>query len=171
LGPQVVAGRTTLRLRLPDAAWVDVEVARAAIHRAESRVTNRHWTHAWGPALIAMLITQRQLLPTEQLTWTETRAELADIRLRALEAHAAAALGIGETELPAAARTGRQLVHLAPLRESGCLILMRALADQSNAAEAHRVYANLTRILRDELGISPSPTSRAAHDLLLHRLA
>ena len=38
---------------------------------------------------------------------------------RALETYAAAALGTGGTELPAAVRASRQLIRLVPLRESG----------------------------------------------------
>jgi pentatricopeptide repeat protein len=84
-----------------------------------------------------------------------------------LEAYAAAALGTGGTELPAAVRAGRQLVRLVPLRESGYQVLMRALAGEGNVAEALGVYADLRRVLRDELGISPSPASRAVYEGLL----
>jgi DNA-binding SARP family transcriptional activator len=34
-------------------------------------------------------------------------------------------------------------------------------------AEALGVYADLRRVLRDELGISPSPASRAVYETLL----
>ena len=91
------------------------------------------------------------------------------IRLRALEAYAAAAPGMGGTELPGAVRAGRQLTGLAPLRESGyqVLILMRALASQGNVAEALHVHARLCQVLRGELGISPSAATQAVYHHLL----
>jgi DNA-binding SARP family transcriptional activator len=39
LGPGVIDGRSSLRLRLGEDCPVDVEAARKAVHRAESRVT------------------------------------------------------------------------------------------------------------------------------------
>jgi DNA-binding SARP family transcriptional activator len=91
------------------------------------------------------------------------RQQLQQIRLRALQAYATAALGISGTELPAAERASRQLIALAPLRENGYQILMRALACQGNAAEALRVYAALCDLLRDELGVAPCATTQAVH--------
>ena len=87
--------------------------------------------------------------------------------MRALEAYAAAALGTGGTELPAAVRAGRQLVRLVPLRESGYQVLMQALACQGNVAEALRVYTDLCDTLRDELGVTPSSRTQAVYDGLL----
>ncbi|MGO9504591.1 MAG: AfsR/SARP family transcriptional regulator [Streptosporangiaceae bacterium] len=74
---------------------------------------------------------------------------------------------MGGTELPAAVRAGRQLVTLAPLRETGYQVLMRALAAQGNVAEALNVHASLREILRDELGISPCAATQAVYDQLV----
>ena len=168
LGPEAVEGRSRLRLRLGDDAWVDVEAAEQAVHRAESQVALDGWTQAWAPSLVALFVAEREFLPGEDTSWVdEERRQLAEVRLRALEAYAAAALGIGGTELPAAVRAGRQLVRLVPLRESGYQVLMRALACQGNAAEALRVYTGLCEVLRDELGVSPSATTQAVYDQLL----
>jgi DNA-binding SARP family transcriptional activator len=168
LGPGVVDGRTSVRLRFGDDVWVDVEVAEQAVHRAETRIVHEDWPGAWGPALAALFIADREFLPGEEAPWIEDeRARLSDIRLRAIEAYAASALGIGGTELPAAVRAGRRLVSLVPLRESGYQLLMRALAGQGNQAEALSVHADLCRILRDELGASPSKATQAVHQALL----
>ena len=48
LGADSLDGRSALRLCLPD-AWVDLEAAAEAIHRAESSVAQQDWTRAWGP--------------------------------------------------------------------------------------------------------------------------
>jgi SARP family transcriptional regulator, regulator of embCAB operon len=168
LGPPVLQGRTSVRLQLTEDAWVDVEAAGQAVHRAESRVALRDWGPAWAPSLTAMFIAERDFLPGEDAAWiSEQRRHLADIRIRALEAHAAAALGTGGTELPAAIRTGRQLVRLVPLREAGYQVLMRSLAAKGDVAEALGVHAELCRTLREELGISPSPATQTLFESLL----
>jgi DNA-binding SARP family transcriptional activator len=166
-GADVVDGRSALRLWLPG-AWVDLEAAAEAIHRAESAVVQQDWARAWGPALTAMLVAERGFLPGEDAPWIdEIRHQLTETRLRALECYAAAGLGLGRTELAAAVRAGRQLTRLAPLRESGYRYLMQALAAQGNLAEALDVYGQLSECLRDQLGVSPSPASRELYQLLL----
>jgi SARP family transcriptional regulator, regulator of embCAB operon len=168
LGPGVLGGRSSVCLRLGDDARVDVEVAVEALHRAESQVALGRWKHAWGPSLVALFVAEREFLPGEDAPWIdEQRLRLAEVRLLALEAYAAAALGTGGTELPAAVRAGRQLVSLVPLRESGYHVLMRALACQGNVAEALRVYTELCEVLRNELGVSPCATTQAVYDHLL----
>jgi DNA-binding SARP family transcriptional activator len=166
-GADTVDGRSTLRLCLPD-AWVDLEAAVEAIHRAESSVAQQDWTRAWGPALTALFAAERGFLPGEDASWIdEVRHGLADLHLRALECYAAAGLGLGGTELAAAVRAGRQLTRLAPLRESGYRYLMRALAAEDNLAEALGVYGQLSECLRDQLGVSPSPATRDLYERLL----
>ena len=44
---------------------------------------------------------------------------------------------------------------------------MRALAEQGNVAEALRVYAELSEVLREQLGVSPCASSQAVFDRLL----
>jgi DNA-binding SARP family transcriptional activator len=167
LGAESLDGRSALRLCLPD-AWVDLEAAAEAIHRAESAVAQREWARAWGPALTALFAAERGFLPGEDAPWIdEIRHQLAELRLRALESYAAATLGLGGAELTAAVRAGRQLTRLAPLRESGYRYLMRALAAQDNLAEALGVYGQLSECLREQLGVSPSPATRALYAELL----
>ena len=60
----------------------------------------------------------------------------------------------------AAVRVGTRIVEVAPFRESGYRLLMRALAAQGNQAEALRIYDGLRATLRDQLGVSPSPASQ-----------
>jgi SARP family transcriptional regulator, regulator of embCAB operon len=166
-GADTVDGRSTLRLCLP-ATWVDLEAAAEAIHRAESSIAQQDWARAWGPALTAMFVAERGFLPGEDAPWIdEVRHHLTEIRLRALESYAAAGLGLGGTELAAAVRAGRQLIRLAPLRESGYRYLMQALTAQDNLAEALGVYGQLSECLRDQLGVSPSPASRELYQRLL----
>jgi DNA-binding SARP family transcriptional activator len=167
LGSDAVDGRSTVRLCLGE-AWVDLEAAAEAIHRAESSVVQQDWRRAWGPALTALFVAERDFLPGEDAPWIdEIRHQLTELHVRALECYAAAGLGIGGTELAAAARASRQLIQLAPLRESGYRYLMRALAAQDNLAEALGIYGQLSECLRDQLGVSPSPATRELHERLL----
>ncbi|MCW2750274.1 MAG: DNA-binding transcriptional activator of the family [Aeromicrobium sp.] len=166
-GPDAVDGRSVLRLDLPN-AWVDLEAAVEAIHRAESAVAQHDWTRAWGPVLLALFVAQRGFLPGEDAPWiTEIRDQLSLLRLRALECYAATELGLGGAELAGAERAGRQLIPLAPLRESGYRHLMQALADQDNLAEALAIYSDLGIYLREQLGVSPSPATVALYQRLL----
>ncbi len=110
-GADAVDGRSTIRLCLPE-AWVDLEAAAEAIHRAESSVAQQGWARAWGPALTALFVAERDFLPGEDAPWIdEIRHQLTELRLRALECYAAAGLGLGGTELAAAVRAGRQLTR------------------------------------------------------------
>ena len=131
---------------------MDVEAAIEAAHRAESAIALREWPRAWGPALLALFVAEREFMPGDDSPWIDAqRQQMADVHLRALEAYAATGLGVGGTELAAAARAGRRLVKLAPFRESGYELLMRALSRQGNPAEALRVHSELCHVLRDEL--------------------
>ncbi len=161
-------GLDGLRLALPGSAWVDLEAARAAIHRAESAIALGQWGRAWGAAQITLFTARRGFLPGHDLPWISAiRRELEILHLRALEAYADASLRLGGTELATAERSAADLVARAPFRESGYRLLMAALAERGNVAEALRVYDNLLVLLRDELGVAPSPPIRELHARLL----
>ncbi|HEU0304415.1 MAG TPA: BTAD domain-containing putative transcriptional regulator [Gaiellaceae bacterium] len=158
------------RLELPPDAWVDIEAAEDAVHRAESAIAQRDFHRAWGPSQVAMFIAGRPFLPGEDAAWIdEMRRRLDELHLRALEAYAQAGLGIGGTELAAAVRTGRELMRREPYRETGYRLLMEALASEGNVAESLRVYDDLRRRLRDDLGVAPSPPTQELHRQLLQR--
>ena len=168
VGPEVVTGRSEIELVLPADAFVDVEAALDGLHRAESLVANGKWAEAWGPSGVAYHIASRPLLQGHDRPWLdEWRRRLDDVRLRGLECFAAARLGLGGPTLPQAADCARMLIDLAPYRETGHLILMEALERGGNAAEAMRVYDRLRLLLRDELGLAPSPAVQSVYRRLL----
>jgi pentatricopeptide repeat protein len=108
------------------------------------------------------------LLGAHDRPWLEEwRRRLDDVRLSGLECLAAASLGLGGPELPQAANCARQLIELAPFRETGYRILMEALERSGNVAEALRVYDQLRLTLHKELGIAPSPAVQAVYRRLL----
>jgi len=152
----------------PQADWVDVEAAAASLHRAESALAQGDPQGAWAPAQVAMFVTGRPFLAGEDAPWIdEERRSLSGLHVRALEAYAAATVGIGGTELAAAVRAARRLVELEPYRETVHRILMDALDREGNTAEALRVYDSLRCRLRDDLGITPSQPTQDLHRRLL----
>lgn len=168
LGHGLLGARGDIRLALPAEAWVDIEAARAGIHSAESAQALGQWGRAWGAAQISLFVARRGFLPGEDLEWAAPiRAELDDMYVRALETYASAALHVGGAELPTAERAARELIAAAPFRESGHRTLMRALAAQGNHAESIAAFGRMREVLSDELGIDPSPASRALHERLL----
>jgi DNA-binding SARP family transcriptional activator len=156
------------RLELGDGIRIDIEQALAAIHRAETALANEEWAEAWGPSMVALFTAQRGFLPGEDAPWiSERRRALEDLETRALECYAAATLGIGGAEVLGAERASRRLIEREPYRESGYRLLMQAMAQRGNVADALRVYEQLKGLLRDELGVSPSPSTQALHVSLL----
>jgi hypothetical protein len=63
IGPDLVSGRAEIALVLPEGAEVDVEIALAELHSAESAVVTGDWPRAWFAALSALFIARRPLLP------------------------------------------------------------------------------------------------------------
>lgn len=168
LGPEILSGRTGLRLNLPADAHIDVEDGLAAIHEAQSAVALGDWKRAWAPALRAQLIARRPLLPEHDTPWLDHwRRRLDEVHDLALESYAASCLGIGGTELPGAERTARRVLERSPLRETAYALLMDALAAQGNVAEAMRVYERARNTLDQELGITPGQAIQEAHARLL----
>lgn len=168
LGNEYVVGRSDLQLLLPANARVDVERAMRAAHEAESACSLQEWPRAWGASLCAQLVAKRILLGEYEAAWIdEWRRALDEALVRSLECYATACLGLGGTELAGAERAARQLVRAAPLRESATGLLIRALEQQENAAEALLAYESLRQRLRDELGVSPAEPLQAAYRRLL----
>jgi len=148
--------------------WVDIEAATAALHRAESALTLGRPHDAWGPSQVAMFVFGRPFLAGEEAPWLDVeRSRLAGLHARALESYAGSTLGVGGTELAAAVRSSRRLVELEPYRETGHRLLMEALAEQGNPAEALLVYESLRTRLREDLGTAPSPETQALYRRLL----
>jgi SARP family transcriptional regulator, regulator of embCAB operon len=170
LGAEVLSGRSEIHLRLPHDAWIDLEAAEEAIHRAEAAVTQGDWARGWGPSLVALFTARRGFLPRHDLPWAdEHRRRLEQIRIAALECYAAVALGVGGSELAPGERVARELIELAPYREHSHALLMQILTARGNSAEALRVYETLRQRLRDELGATPAPELRDLQEQLLHR--
>jgi DNA-binding SARP family transcriptional activator/tetratricopeptide (TPR) repeat protein len=168
LGTGALAGRDTVELHLPEATWVDVEAAETAIQAAEAALASSDWKQAWAHANVALNISSRPFLAGFDAPWVEeVRRELAELQIRARESIARAGIGLGGSELAGAERSARELVRTAPFRESGYVLLMRALVASGNTAEALRAYERLRLVLGEELGTAPGAEIQALHRRLL----
>jgi SARP family transcriptional regulator, regulator of embCAB operon len=168
VGSAVLTGRSEIELVLASDTFVDVEAALEGIHRAESHAARGEWAETWGPAGVAYHVASRPLLQGHDLPWLdEWRRRLGDVRLRGLECLAAARLGLGGPTLTQAEACARQLIELAPYRETGYRILMETLEQQGNVAEALLAYERLRVLLHDELGVEPSGSVQRVYRRLL----
>jgi DNA-binding SARP family transcriptional activator len=170
LGADHLQGRTGVELLLPQAIFVDVEAALEGAHRAETCIAEGRWAQAWGPAGIAYHVGSRLFLSGLEAPWIDQwRRRLEEVRLRGLECFVAAGLGLGGPALAQAEERARLLTELAPYRETGHGMLMEALERRGNVAEALRAYERLRGLLRQELGIAPSPALQDLHRRLVRQ--
>lgn len=168
LGADALAGRDTIELRLPEDTWVDVEAAEGSMRIAENSLQAEDWREAWIQAHVSLNVAGRPFLSGFEAPWVaEVREDMAEMELRAREVIARAAIGLGGSELAVAERSARALVRAAPFRESGYVLLMRALVAAGNTAEAMRTYDNLRTLLNRELGTAPGAEAQALHRDLL----
>jgi DNA-binding SARP family transcriptional activator/DNA-binding CsgD family transcriptional regulator len=164
LGPGVLEGRSELLLQLPADAWIDWEAAPKLLSRA--RTANPQ--EAWDAVKQAVEIAERGLLPGLEAPWIDAkRAELADLRVEALETLATVGTKLGGAALPEAEQAARAAVQAQPYRESARAALMEVLRLRGNVNEALRVYEDIRVLLREELGSSPGAALVAQHEQLL----
>jgi SARP family transcriptional regulator, regulator of embCAB operon len=165
----VTSSRGSYELRLSPGAWVDVEAAAEAIHEAESALRAGAQRDAYGPSAVAHHIARRPFLAGEQGSWIEGRRDrLRDILLRALEVRAEVYVWNGEHAL--ALQSAKELTALEPFREAGHRLVMRAHAAMGNTAEGLRAYEHCRKLIARELGVDPSPQTKATYEALLHSL-
>lgn len=156
-------------LCLPAGTWVDHDAAADGIHAAEAALRSGDHASAYGPSAVALHIARRPFMPGEYGQWVEQRrARLTSILVRALECRAE--IYIRNAEHLLAVEVARDAITREPFRETAWQLLMRAHAAAGNTAEALRVYERCRSLIADELGVSPSPQTKAVHAELLHSL-
>ena len=162
-GGRVLTGAVGLyQLRLPSGAWVDIEAAAQAVHRAEPLLRDGHIDEACGWALVGRAIAGRPFLPGAEGAWaTGRRDRLRDLQLRALEVLGEGWLRRGDSALAVA--DAQEVLRLEPFRESGHRALIRAHAAAGNRAEAVQAYQRCRSVLALELGVDPSPQTEAVY--------
>jgi DNA-binding SARP family transcriptional activator len=160
--PAIHGGEGRYLLALPPGSVVDLERATAALHRAEVMRRRGELSAALAEARVATEIAARGFLTGEGGEWVVgQRRLLEETRVHALECTITAELARGNAAL--AEREAELLVALAPLRETGHQLLMRALAAGGNRGQAVVAYQRCRRLLRDQVGIAPSPETERLH--------
>jgi DNA-binding SARP family transcriptional activator len=168
LGEGVLVGRSELRFVPPGPVTVDVDDANAAAARAEAAIEAGNWAAAVDSARVALAMDLQTFLPDCEGLWVaEQRRELEAVRVRSLEALAAAGLRQGGRELGTAEQAARAAIAAAPFRESAHRLLMEIHEAAGNPAEALRAFEELRTLLRDELGTTPGAAAMAVHERLL----
>jgi DNA-binding SARP family transcriptional activator len=159
-----------LALRLPEDAWVDLEVIDDLAQQTLQALEEERPDEAVRLADEALALMEGGFLPDLEAKWIdERRRALAELRLLVREASVEASLKLGGVPLRLAKGMAEALVEEAPYRESGHELLMRVHAASGNAAEANRVYHRLRALLRDELGTIPGPSVTQLNDRLLRQ--
>ena len=168
LGPDAVVGRERVRLHLEDDAWIDVEAAEEALHRAEGAAASGDWGEVWGAARVAAVIAERGFLIGHDHPWVdERRRELDRVLERAERCIVGCGLALGGRELATAERAARRLAERRPLDESAVGLQMHVHAASGDPAAALVAFEGFRLRLRDELGTAPGPELRHLHRRLL----
>jgi DNA-binding SARP family transcriptional activator len=145
----------TYALALPADAWLDLDEASAAMHRAEAALAAGEHAEAGSDALIARAIASRPLLPGEEGDWLDVlRARLAEVRLRALETLGEVWIARGDPAL--AARDAAEAIRVDPYRETAHRLLIRAHLAAGDRGAAAQAYEACRRVLAEDLGVEPS---------------
>jgi hypothetical protein len=166
LGGALLGAHGLYELVLPPGVWIDVEAASASIQEAEACLRRGDWPAVDGASAVALNIGSRPFFPGHSGHWVDAQRErLRDAYLRALETRSAKCLWNHEERL--AIQHAKEIITLEPFREAAYRLLMRAHAAMGNLAEALRVYEECRRLLQRELGVGPSPQTRAVHEEVL----
>jgi len=147
-------------LVLPPDMWVDVEDATRRLDRAEGHLRRGAAAAAWTDAAPASAVLRRPLLPGFDAPWVDGwRAVLDDRHHRCWIVLAEAWL---QRDDPTLARTAAcEAIAVDPYNEDGHRLLIRAELAAGNRSGAVRAAATCRTLLREELGVDPSPETIA----------
>lgn len=146
----VLVEATSTHLRLAPTVVTDVQELIAFSDRVARRSTKRE------DADLAAASRYGELLPGWYEDWVlMERERLHQIRLHVLEAMCERLTAAGR--FGPAVEAGLAAVAGEPLRESAHRVLIRADLAEGNWADALRHYRMYRQLLRDELGLEPSP--------------
>lgn len=152
----------SVTLQLPGDAWIDLEAAANALDEAEGALRRQDTMNTWSLANVAVVISRRPLLPDVEAPWIEAqRNALRTLQMRALQCLVTVSASNHEPLL--AIQHANEMVELDPFKETAYQLLMKMHAAAGDRAEALRVFARCRELLRDELGVSPSPQTEAVY--------
>jgi DNA-binding SARP family transcriptional activator len=161
-GAAITVNSGSITLQLPPETWVDIEAAGNALDEAEGALRRNDLLTAWSLANVAVVISRRPFLPDTEAPWIESqRTALRAMQMRALQCLVNVSAGNAEPLL--AIQHAIEMVELDPFRETAYQLLMKMHAAAGDRAEALRVFAKCRELLRDELGVGPSPQTEAVY--------
>lgn len=159
----VASGTGSLEIRRSAGMWIDVEAATTALDAAEGALRRDDPEAAWPRAAVATSILGRPFLEGVELAWAdEQRRTQHEGLVRAYECAADVWMALGEAGQAVVA--ARRLIEADHFRETSHERLIRAHLLAGNRAEALLAFGECERILRDELGVAPSPRVQAAYE-------
>jgi DNA-binding SARP family transcriptional activator len=148
----VLVEATPTELSLADGVIVDL--------RETAKTAKRVLAHDGESADLGMLCVAGDLLPDWYDDWLLVERErFRQLRLHALESLAEDLAAGGQ--FAAAAEAALAAIAAEPLRESAHRALVRLHLAEGNIGEAIRQYAVYAGLLREELGMEPSPTMQS----------
>jgi DNA-binding SARP family transcriptional activator len=158
----VTVSSGSIALQLPVNTWLDLEAGANALDEAEGALRRNDLVGAWSLANVAVVISRRPFLSDVEAPWIESeRNALRVMQMRALQCLVTVSANNGEPLL--AIQHAAEMVELEPFRETAYQLLMKMHAAAGDRAEALRVFAKCRELLRDELGVSPSPQTEAVY--------
>ena len=146
---------------LPADAWIDLEAAEDAIHRAEAAVSQRAWARGWGPSSSRLFTARRGFLIRKDLPWAEEqRRRLEEIQhlARLSATRPSRSASAARNSLPANASRENSSIWHRTEREA-----TRFSCSSSSPRKQRRGPAGLrdaAPTTRDELGATPTPELR-----------
>jgi DNA-binding SARP family transcriptional activator/predicted ATPase len=147
--------------------WLDLTAAAELIAEAERRLDARN-----PAAALAAALSSRALLAattTDNDVWLEhERLAVARMAARSGQLVSRAALLAGD--LPTGVEAAEQLLALDPYDEEALRLAMAGLSAQGRASSALALHERIRAQLADDLGVSPSPETEAAHRAVLKGL-
>lgn len=150
-------------LRLPPGTWVDLEDAYRRLDRAQGAFRHGDFAAAAGEATVATGILRRPFLTGVDTEWVAgERRHQTDALHAATIVLASAWLELDDPVL--AATIAASAIAIDPLREVGHRLLIRAEWQRGDRGAAIRALTECERTLAEELGVGPSPETRALAD-------
>jgi SARP family transcriptional regulator, regulator of embCAB operon len=115
---------------------------------------------------VAVTIARRPFLAGEDGLWVDLQcSRLRDLLVRGLDC--LSDISLRNHEVALAIQYVSEALRLEPYRETGYQRRMRAHAILGNRADVHRTYERCRKLLREEVGIEPSPKLEALYRSLL----
>lgn len=156
----------TLQWNTQSPCRCDVAEFEAAIAQAKEYEQSGDFSNARQALEKAANLYAGDLLPTCYDDWITTRRE--QLRQQAIQVlHRLTSLLAEQGEIQPAIDFAQRLLRLDPLYETAYADLMRLHAQMGDRASALRVYHQCMTVLREELGVDPSPATCKLYQQLL----